>query len=102
MRKCTRAPGWRRDMGCRLNRRGGVMLKRWVKGTFGAVVLAGCTLGVAMAAESTLKIAYETSDTHIKARTAKVFKEELEKLSKGRIEVQVFPNASLMPSRQEV
>ena len=31
-----------------------------------------------------------------------MFKDELEKLSKGRIEVQVFPNAALMPSRQEV
>jgi C4-dicarboxylate-binding protein DctP len=78
------------------------MFKQWVRGTLAAVVVAGCGIGVAAAAESTLKIAYETSDTHIKARTAKVFKDELEKLSKGRIEVQVFPNASLMPSRQEV
>ncbi len=77
------------------------MLKRWTKGTLGALALAG-TVGMAYAAESTLKVSYETSDTHIKARTAKVFKEELEKLSKGRIEVQVFPNSSLMPSRQEV
>lgn len=77
------------------------MLKRWMKGTVGAVALAGA-IGVAIGAESTLKISYETSDTHIKARTAKVFKDELEKLSKGRIEVQVFPNSSLMPSRQEV
>ncbi len=78
------------------------MFKHWVRGTLAAVVVAGCGIGAAAAAESTLKIAYETSDTHIKARTAKVFKDELEKLSKGRIEVQVFPNASLVPSRQEV
>lgn len=78
------------------------MLERWMKGALGVLAVAVCTLGAATAAESTLKIAYETSDTHIKARTAKVFKDELEKLSKGRIEVQVFPNASLMPSRQEV
>lgn len=77
------------------------MLKRLTKGTVGALALAG-VVGMACAAESTLKISYETSDTHIKARTAKVFKDELEKLSKGRIEVQVFPNSSLMPSRQEV
>ena len=79
------------------------MHKQWLMATVAAVALAGiATGGTARAAESTLKIAYETSDTHIKARTAKVFKDELEKLSKGRIEVQVFPNASLMPSRQEV
>lgn len=77
------------------------MLKRWTKGTVGILALAGA-VGMACAAESTLKISYETSDTHIKARTAKVFKDELEKLSKGRVEVQVFPNSSLMPSRQEV
>jgi C4-dicarboxylate-binding protein DctP len=78
------------------------MFGKWLRGSLAVAVVAAVGIGVAGAAESTLKIAYETSDTHIKARTAKVFKEELEKLSKGRIEVQVFPNASLMPSRQEV
>lgn len=77
------------------------MFKQWIGATVGALTLAGL-VGLAGAAESTLKISYETSDTHIKARTAKVFKDELDKLSKGRIEVQVFPNSSLMPSRQEV
>lgn len=72
---------------------------------FGATLAAACLAllaPVSMAQSVTLKVAYETSDTHIKARTAKVFKDELEKAVRGRIEVQMFPNASLMPSRQEV
>ncbi len=77
------------------------MLKRWARGAAVAAAFAGAT-HLAVGAESTLKVSYETSDTHIKARTARVFALELEKLSKGRIEVQTFPNASLMPSRQEV
>jgi len=77
-------------------------MKRWLKGMLVITGIAVGSIGTTTAAEYTLKIAYETSDTHIKARTAKVFKDELEKLSKGRVEAQVFPNASLMPSRQEI
>ena len=53
-------------------------------------------------AQAILKIAYETSDTHIKARSALMFKQELEKRAPGQISVQTFPNASLLPSRQEI
>ena len=38
----------------------------------------------AIAADHTIKIAYETSETHLKARTAKMFAEEVEALSAGR------------------
>ncbi len=68
--------------------------------------LSAVSIGIALAggvyAQTPLKIAYETSDTHIKARSALLFKEELEKRAPGLFAVQTFPNASLMPSRQEV
>ena len=57
---------------------------------------------VAAAADYTIKIAYETSDTHLKARTAKRFGERLAEVSDGRIAIKTFPNASLVPSKQEV
>lgn len=68
----------------------------------GALALVGGFASHAVAQTPTVKIAYETSDTHIKARSVAVFKTELERLSQGKIAVQLFPNASLMPSRQEV
>lgn len=55
-----------------------------------------------VAADFTVKVAYETSETHLKARTAALFAKELEQRSGGRVEVQIFPNASLLPSKQEV
>ena len=72
------------------------------------IVFAAATLSIALGmaapvmAQPVLKIAYETSDTHIKARSALVFKQELEKRAPGQITVQTFPSASLLPSRQEV
>lgn len=69
-------------------------------------LLLSVSIGLALAggvrAQMPLKIAYETSDTHIKARSALLFKQELEKRAPGLFTVQTFPNASLMPSRQEV
>lgn len=56
----------------------------------------------AFAADYTVKIAYETSETHLKARTAALFADELKKRSGGKIDVEIFPNASLLPSKQEV
>jgi C4-dicarboxylate-binding protein DctP len=69
-----------------------------------SAVFLGCALfaAPALAQQATLKIAYETSDTHIKARSALLFKQEIEKNTSAQIAVQVFPNASLLPSRQEV
>ena len=55
-----------------------------------------------IAGEYTMKISYETSDTHLKARTALKFANRLKELSKDRIEVKMFPNSSLIPSKQEV
>jgi len=71
-----------------------------------ATLAAGFALGVlaapVVAADYTIKIAYETSDTHLKARTAQRFAERVAALSDGRIAVETFPNASLVPSKQEV
>ena len=68
-----------------------------------AVALAfAVPVGPAVAADHTIKIAYETSETHLKARTARKFADELESLSGGRIAVEIHPNASLLPSKQEV
>lgn len=41
-------------------------------------------------AQPVLRIAYETSDTHIKARSALVFKQEFEKRAPGQITVPIF------------
>ena len=73
-------------------------------------MLAGAALALALAvpaapavaADYTIKIAYETSETHLKARTAAMFAEEVQALSGGRIAVEIHPNASLLPSKQEV
>ncbi|MBL8381707.1 MAG: TRAP transporter substrate-binding protein [Burkholderiales bacterium] len=66
------------------------------------VVIGLAALSGMAQAQPILKIAYETSDTHIKARSALMFKQELEKRAAGQITVQTFPNASLLPSRQEI
>jgi C4-dicarboxylate-binding protein DctP len=49
-----------------------------------------------------IRISYETSDTHLKARTVSVFKAELEKMTGNKLKVSTFPNSSLIPSKQEV
>ena len=46
---------------------------------FATMLAAALTLGTSAHGQVILKIAYETSDTHIKARSALVFKQELEK-----------------------
>ena len=69
---------------------------------FATMLAAALTLGTSAHGQVILKIAYETSDTHIKARSALVFKQELEKRAAGQVSVQTFPNASLLPSRQEI
>ncbi|MEM9223096.1 MAG: TRAP transporter substrate-binding protein [Pseudomonadota bacterium] len=67
-----------------------------------ACVASLCTLLAAGAQAETIRIAYETSDTHLKARTVQVFADKLAELSNGAVTVETFPNASLIPSRQEV
>jgi C4-dicarboxylate-binding protein DctP len=51
---------------------------------------------------SEIRVSYETSDTHLKARTMAVFKEELEKVTDGGFKVTTYPNSSLISSKQEV
>ena len=67
-----------------------------------AAILAvtGATVTSVLASE--IRVSYETSDTHLKARTVGVFKEELEKATEGKVTVSTYPNSSLIPSRQEV
>lgn len=66
---------------------------------------AGICLSIAsvtgMASAQEIRVSYETSDTHLKARTIAVFKEELEKAN-SEMSVTTFPNSSLIPSKQEV
>ena len=53
-------------------------------------------------AADTIRVAYETPDTHLKARTVAIFKKELESTAGGDLIVETFPGASLIPSKQEV
>jgi len=53
-------------------------------------------------AADTIRVSYETTDTHLKARTVAVFKKELESMTGGDLVVETFPGASLIPSKQEV
>lgn len=78
------------------------MFRRMLKTAGLAFVIAFALAVTASAADYTVRIAYETSETHLKARTAMIFADELKEMSGGRIEVQTFPNASLLPSKQEV
>ena len=53
-------------------------------------------------ATDTIRVSYETTDTHLKARTVAIFKKELESTSGGKLSVETYPGASLIPSKQEV
>ena len=53
-------------------------------------------------AADTIRVSYETTDTHLKARTVAVFKTELESMTGGDLIVETYPGASLIPSKQEV
>lgn len=53
-------------------------------------------------AQTALRVSYETSDAHLKAKTVAVFRDELAKLASGKIKVETFPSSALIPSRQEV
>ena len=65
-----------------------------------AAIMMGIS-SVSMAAEK-IRVAYETPNTHLKARTVAKFKENLEKLSAGQLVVEMYPSGSLIPSKQEV
>ncbi|MCF3934495.1 TRAP transporter substrate-binding protein [Acuticoccus sp. M5D2P5] len=57
---------------------------------------------VAEAAEKTIRVSYETPDAHIKSRTIVAFKEEIEKISDGYFEVELYPAAQLLGPSEEV
>ena len=76
------------------------MTRQFCKLVAATALSLGMIAGTAWA--ETIRLAYETSETHLKARTAAVFAEELSELTDGAVTVEVFPNASLIPSRQEV
>lgn len=64
-----------------------------------ALAVLGLT-GTALAQD--IRVSYETSDTHLKARTFAVFKEEIEKSAGDTISVKTFPSSSLVTSNREV
>jgi C4-dicarboxylate-binding protein DctP len=71
--------------------------------TIGAVLLAA-SIGSAQAQQAPviIKFAHEVPETAIKGRTAIMFAEKVKEYSKGTMRVDIFPNAQLMPSRDEV
>ena len=45
-------------------------------------------------AADTIRVSYETTDTHLKARTVAIFKKELESTSGGKLSVETYPGAT--------
>jgi len=66
-----------------------------------ALAIGFCLSAMNLASANTIRVAYETPDTHLKARTVAIFKKELESLTSG-VKVETYPSASLIPSKQEV
>ncbi|MDP4836720.1 MAG: TRAP transporter substrate-binding protein DctP [Burkholderiales bacterium] len=64
-------------------------------------ILAACGT-VQAQAPVVLKFAHEVPETAIKGKTAIMFAEKVNQYSKGTLRVDVFPNAQLMPSRDEL
>ena len=61
------------------------------------------TMGAAQAQSPVvLKFAHEVPETAIKGKTATMFAQKVNEYSKGTLKIDVFPNAQLMPSRDEV
>lgn len=70
---------------------------------FGILGIGALTcLAGAASAEQALRISYETSETHIKARSMQVFAERLKEIAPEAFDVQIFPSSSLIASNQEV
>lgn len=53
-------------------------------------------------AQTEIKLPMETPPGHIKSRSAKVFKDTLEKMSGGKYKVTLYHSAQLMPGKDEV
>lgn len=67
------------------------------------VAAVALTAGSATAfAQTEIKVPLETPATHIKTRSAEVFKAALEKASGGKYKVTLYANAQLMPGKDEV
>ena len=66
-------------------------MKKLVIGAVAAAVLATSSL----AAEYTLKFSHVVSDNTPKGKAARFFEQRLEELSKGKIDVQVYPSSQL-------
>lgn len=77
---------------------------RTLKSTFmAAFATLSFTVGGAYAQEAVvLKFAHEAPETAIKGRTAKFFAEKVDEYSDGSLKVEVFPGASLIPTKDEV
>ena len=69
----------------------GVQMKKLILGSVAAAMIATST----MAAEFTLKFSHVVSDNTPKGKAARFFEQRLEELSKGRIDVQVYPSSQL-------
>jgi C4-dicarboxylate-binding protein DctP len=68
-----------------------------------SLIALAATLGAAHAQSPVvLKFAHEVPETAIKGRTATMFADKVKEYSNGTLIVEVFPNAQLMPSRDEV
>jgi C4-dicarboxylate-binding protein DctP len=66
-------------------------MKKFVLGTVAAAMVATS----ALSAEFTLKFSHVVSDNTPKGKAARFFEQRLEELSKGRIDVQVYPSSQL-------
>jgi C4-dicarboxylate-binding protein DctP len=75
-------------------------MRKVIAASIGGLAIAAGSVSPLSAQE--IRVSYETSDTHLKARTVAVFKEALEKATDSKLKVSTFPNSSLVPSKQEV
>ncbi len=75
-------------------------IRKTIAASIGGLAIAVSSVSPLSAQE--IRVSYETSDTHLKARTVAVFKEALEKATDSKLNVSTFPNSSLVPSKQEV
>ena len=67
-----------------------------------AAVFTFGTMSTVAVAQTEIKVPLETPATHIKTRTAIVFKEALEKMSGGKYKVTLYPSTQLMSGKDEV
>jgi C4-dicarboxylate-binding protein DctP len=77
-----------------------ILLKRLVSSSLVALV---ASIGTAYAQSPVvLKFSHEVPETAIKGKTATMFAEKVKEYSNGTLQIDVFPNAQLLPSRDEM